>query len=132
MTKLHAAVAVLVAVLLPAYSWRDGSGWLAWSMFSKSQTFRLSLHVADKFGRTQIVNPTELAKFADAETATYLMGSEHFRQSPVGSAFVGNLPGLAGLACRTVSQPARATVTLEIRKTLDDQPVPYTATVNCS
>ena len=132
MTKLHAAVAVLVALVLPAYSRMEGSGSLAWTMFSRSQTFRLSVRVADKAGRTQIVNPTELARFADAETATYLMGSEHFRQSPVGSAFVGNLTGLAELACRTVPEPARATITLEIRKTLNDDPTPYTATVSCS
>jgi hypothetical protein len=132
MTKLHAAVAVLVALLLPAYSWLGGSGSLAWTMFSKSQTFRLSVRALDKTGRTRVVNPSELAKFADAETATYLLGSEHFRQSPVGSAFVGNLPSLAELVCRTAPQPTRATVTLEIRKTLDDAPTPYTATVNCS
>jgi hypothetical protein len=132
MTKLHAAVAVLVALLLPAYSWLGGSGSLAWTMFSRSQTFRLSVRVADKTGRTRIVNPSELAKFADAETASYLLGSEHFRQSPVGSAFVGSLQGLAGLGCRTVPEPASVSVTLEIRKTLDDEPAPYAATVNCS
>jgi hypothetical protein len=132
MTKLHAAVAVLVALLLPAYSWLGGSGSLAWTMFSRSQTFRLSVRVADRTGRTRVVNPTELARLTDLETATYLMGSEHFRQSPVGSAFIKDLPGLAGLACRTEPAPARATVTLEIRNTLDDEPTPYRATVSCS
>lgn len=38
MTRLHTTIAVLFALVLPAYSWLDGSGWLAWTMFAKSET----------------------------------------------------------------------------------------------
>jgi hypothetical protein len=57
MTKLHAVVALVVAIALPAWSWRDGSGWLAWTMFAGSQTYRLGVMVTDSDGGLHVVNP---------------------------------------------------------------------------
>ena len=50
MTRLHAVVAFVVAIALPAWSWSDGSGWLAWTMFSGSQTYRIGVTVMDSDG----------------------------------------------------------------------------------
>ncbi|HEY2408630.1 MAG TPA: hypothetical protein VGI10_21640 [Polyangiaceae bacterium] len=131
MTRLHAAVALIFCCVLPAYSWRDGSGWLAWTMFSKSETYRLTVHVVDRDGRRHLVNPSALSPMADAEAAVYLAGAEHFRQAPISRAFAANLPSLSRLACRTVTGAARATVLLETRHNLDSDANQTSATVSC-
>ncbi len=119
MTRLHFAVALLLGLVLPAYSWINGSGWLAWTMFATSSTYRIGVRVTDDAGVAHVVNPTELARFARGDAATYLSGADHFRHAPVASSLRRNLPGIAHLGCRTV-QNARATwIRLESRVTLD-------------
>src|SRR6478672_6632111 len=113
MTRVHRALAVLVGIVLPGYSWLDGSGWLAWTIFSKSATYRVHLSVADETGGATLINPSALARFAGEQVALYLSGAEHFRQGPMVNAFAANLDGWAKLACRTVPGAARATVTLD-------------------
>jgi hypothetical protein len=132
MTKLHAVVALLVAIVLPAWSWRDGSGWLAWTMFSGSQTYRLGVTVVDSDGGLHIVNPTALASQADADAALYLTGAERYRQAPIGPSFRANLPNLGALACRQVPRAVNATITLEVRNNLDAPAVKDTVRVRCS
>lgn len=119
MTKQHWGVALVVAVLVPAYSWHDGTGWLAWTMFSKSQTYRLSVVVTDQDGERHVVNPTELAKFTSPDTVPYLTGSERFRHAPVGITLRDSLPALGDLACSAVPRGALASIAIEIRRTLD-------------
>jgi len=130
-TRLHLAVAVLVGVVLPAYSWHDGSGWLAWTMFSRSQTYRMRVFVTDAEGLAHVVNPTQLATFADGETATYLSGTDHWRHAPVGEAFRANQASLAVLACRCVPGARMATLALDIRKTTRDVATTSTVQVSC-
>jgi hypothetical protein len=132
MTRLHAVVALLFGVVMPASSWLDGSGWLAWTMFSKSQTYRLTVRVIDLGGARHLVNPTALSRFADNDAAIYLSGAEHFRQAPISRAFAANLPSLGRLACRTVSGSTRATITLETRKNLDAAVQTDSVTVSCT
>ena len=131
MTRLHAALAVLVGLLLPAYSWLDGSGWLAWTMFSKSETYRLRVVVVDSAGQPKLINPSALARFAGEQVALYLSGAEHFRQAPIGNAFTSNLGSLAALACRAVPHAARSTVTLDSRKDLDAATRTISAEASC-
>jgi len=132
MTTQHRVVAALVAVVLPAYSWHDGSGWLAWRMFSKSETYRLTLRVTDVDGRVHVVNPTELARFTSGDTAAYLSGSEHFRHAPVGRLLRENLTVLGALGCRCVARATRSSITLELRKTLDAATEATTSDVSCA
>ena len=132
MTKLHAVVALVVAIALPAWSWRDGSGWLAWTMFAGSQTYRLGVMVTDSDGGLHVVNPTALASQASDDAAIYLTGAERYRQAPIGSSFRSNLPTLGALACHLVPRAASATITLEVRNTLDAPAVKDTVRVSCS
>lgn len=132
MTKQHWVAAFVVAVLLPAYSWRDGTGWLAWTMFSKSQTYKLSVTVTDARGNRHLVNPAELARFTSADTAAYLSGSEHFRHAPVGLTLRDGLPSLGGLACGCVPQAELVSIALEIRRTLDSPIERTTTNVHCA
>jgi hypothetical protein len=119
MTTGHAALAVLVGLVLPAYSWLDGSGWLAWTMFSKSETYRIRITVTDSAGQSRLVNPSALAELAGEQAAPYLSGAEHFRQAPLSNALAANLNGLAKLACRTAPDLARVSAALDSRKNLD-------------
>jgi hypothetical protein len=130
-TRLHFVVAALVCAVLPAYSWLDGSGWLAWTMFSRSETYRMRVLVTDAQGAAHVVNPNQLAAFVDGETATYLSGTDHWRHAPVGEAFRANQASLAALACRCVPGARTATLDLDIRKTTRDAPKTSTVGVRC-
>jgi hypothetical protein len=132
MTRLHATIALILGLVVPAYSWLDGSGWLAWTMFAKSATYRLKLRVTDTAGNVHAVNPTELARFASGDTASYLAGADHFRHAPVGPALRRNQVGLALLACRTVPSARTAWLSLETRANLDAHVVVSQVTAACS
>jgi len=131
MTKTHLAAAAVFGVVLPGYSWLDGSGWLAWTMFSKSETYRLRVVVMDAAEQAHVVNPTALGALVDEQVALYLSGAEHYRQAPIGAALAANLSSLAKVACRLVPRAARSRVSLDIRKNLDALPRTTTEEVSC-
>ena len=131
MSRLHAAVALLLGLILPGYSWLDGSGWLAWTMFSRSATYRVRIRVTDTAGNAHAVNPTELARFAYGDTASYLTGTERFRHAPVGDALRRNQVSLALLGCRTVPNARTSWLALETRASLDAQVVASEVEVAC-
>jgi hypothetical protein len=128
---LHRAFALVAFIVLPAYSWHDGSGWLAWTMFCRSQTYRLRASVTDASGATHLVNPNELTALVDGETAAYLSGSDHWRHAPVGDGLRANLEGLARLACRTVPGGVMATFAIELRRTLETPVATTTVHTQC-
>jgi len=115
----HVVAAVALGVVIPAISWLDGSGSLAWTMFSKSETYRLAVLVFDDEGRRRVINPTELAPFASVDLAAFLSGAESWRHAPVGASLERSVPGLARLACQLSPRPARTRVSLERRVNLD-------------
>jgi hypothetical protein len=96
--RAHVVVGVVVVLLLPLASWLDGSGQLAWTMFSRTGRYRLEL-ISD--GKP--VNPTELAAFAaPGPTSSALAGADHFRHHDVARATLRrHLRDIAGLACKT-------------------------------
>jgi hypothetical protein len=130
-TRLHFAVALFLGLVLPGYSWIDGSGWLAWTMFATSSTYRIAVRVTDGAGVSHVVNPTELARFAQGDAATYLSGADHFRHAPVASTLRRNLHGIAHLGCRTVQDARAAWIRLEARATLDSPVEASEAMVTC-
>ncbi len=131
MTKVHKSLAILAGLALPGYSWLDGSGWLAWTMFSKSETYRLRVVVTDNASQTSLVNPSALAAFASEQVGLYLSGAEHFRQAPVSNAFAANLDGVGKLACRAVPGAVRASVALDSRRNLDAPVRTTSAEITC-
>ena len=60
MTRLHATVAILVCLVVPAAS-RMGAGLFAWTMYSRSAGFRLEVRGRDAGGALTAISPTELA-----------------------------------------------------------------------
>jgi hypothetical protein len=131
MTRLHLTVALLLGFVLPAYSWLDGSGWFAWTMFARSATYRLTVRVRDQEGFLRAINPTSLARFARGDAANYLAGSEHFRHAPAGPSLSRNLASLAGLGCLAVPGARSSSVKLESRATLDAPLVENRTEVAC-
>lgn len=95
--RAHVVVGVIAILLVPLASWFDGSGQLAWTMFSRTGRYRLEL-VAD--GRQ--VNPTEVAAAAaPGPTAWALAGADHFQHQDVARATLRrHLADVAQLACR--------------------------------
>ena len=95
--RLHLAAGVLAILVLPLASWLDGSGQLAWTMFSRTGQYRLELR-ADGVP----VNPSELAAAsAPGGTSIALSGADHFRQHDVARATLRrHLADVARLACR--------------------------------
>jgi hypothetical protein len=117
--RAQMVLGALLCVLLPAASWIDGSGSLAWTMFSKSETYRLHLDVTDPTGQHRVVNPTELGRFASVDLATFLSGSESWRHGPVSAGLARSLGGLAEIACRLPDRPLAVSLRLETRRGLD-------------
>jgi len=115
----HVIAASIFCLVMPAVSWLDGSGSLAWTMFSKSETYRLDVEVFDDAGRRRVINPTELAPFAGRDLAAFLGGAESWRHAPVGTSFQHSITGLAQLACRLSPAPTTTLVRLERRINLD-------------
>ena len=90
-------VGVIVVLLLPAASWLDGSGQLAWTMFSRTGRYRLEL-VSDGTP----LNPTEVAAFAaPGPTSSALAGADHFKHHDVARATLRrHLTDVVSLACK--------------------------------
>lgn len=78
-------------------SWLDGSGQLAWTMFSRTGQYRLVIEVDGK-----PLNPTELAAAAmPGPTAVALAGADRLKHHDVLRATARrHLHEIAGLACR--------------------------------
>lgn len=62
LTRPHLALAVLFCLLVPALSWLDGTGFLAWTMYSGTGTYRLRITAFPPSGAPRLVAPTELAR----------------------------------------------------------------------
>ena len=110
---LHLVVGVAVCILLPAFSYARGEGGFAWTMFSRSDSFRLSVTAVDRAGQLHLLHPVELANGVEPALRTYLRGADRFRTWPVGPTFAARLPELARLGCRN-----RRYASVEV--TLDD------------
>ena len=124
----HALIGVIVVGLVPAASWLDGSGQLAWTMFSRTGQYRLVL-AADGAA----LNPTELAARAAAgSTSIALAGADHWKHHDVMRATLRrHLGEVVRLACRV--RPAREISGRLEERLRSDAPVrTTTVTVQCA
>ena len=117
--RFHLFLVVLVCLLLPGWSWLDGSGWLAWTMFAHSSTYRVRVVGASTRGEPRFVAPTELAARASADLGTFLAGAESWRHAPVGPTLRSHLSEVAALGCGIAPDLRSIDITLEERRTLD-------------
>jgi hypothetical protein len=129
--RTHALAALLFAVVIPAASRLSGEGRLAWTMFSKTETYRIVITGTRASGETQAIAPTALAVLADAPVSVYLAGADHTRAGVAGARIEPHLAELAALACR-LGAYASVAMDLERRPSLD-APVTITrARVRCA
>jgi hypothetical protein len=122
--RAHAIAALLAALLIPAASRLFGSGRLAWTMFSKTATYRLDITGARASGGAQALAPTALAALANGPVTVYLAGADSWRPTAAGPLLRAHLPELAALACRlgpftaiTLELQERASLEAPIRST---------------
>jgi hypothetical protein len=115
-------LAAIACVLVPAWSWRDGSASLAWSMYAHSSSFRLRIRSFDHAGKQRSLAPSALAARAEQDLKTVLAGAEGFRHARQGRLLQRHLPELARLACE-VSGAERVVLTLEDKRDLDSPAV---------
>ena len=115
--RLHAIAAVTVCLLVPGLSWLDGTGSLAWTMYSGSGSSRLRIAAIAADGSRRVIAPTQLAARAGHEMIPYLTGAERWRVAPAG-ALRRRLADIAPLACQLHDATA-IELTLETKRTLD-------------
>lgn len=115
---LHLAAATLACLVLPGYSRAAGTGALAWVMFSRSDSFRLTARAFDRAGVEHILHPIELGQGTSGALRMYLRVADRFATWPVGQTFESRLPELARNGCLAGAY-ASVDVTLERRFTLD-------------
>lgn len=130
MAWLHAIVALVVCLGLPGGSLLQGSGIFAWNMFSKSETYRLSLVATFEDGEREL-DPRILRSIANPAFAAFLPPPRVWRHDPVGLTFRTGLPSIAALGCRVARGARRIEVTLDERADLDAAPRTTHAGVAC-
>jgi hypothetical protein len=128
--KLHLAAAVLVAVVLPGGSLLAGGGVFAWTMFSKSETYRITIEGIGLEGEKRAFDPRSLAPYVHVSIGHFLPAKDRLRHDPVGLTFRTGLQHIADLACR-LSSLHSVEVTLEERQDLDAAPRMTVARARC-
>jgi hypothetical protein len=129
--RLRLVLAVVVAVLVPSASRVFGNGSLAFTMFSRSETYRLRVTTTDARGTARRVAPTAVAAAIGGTPGDILAGTEQWRHGPFGSLLADHLGEVARFACRLGAESARAEVVLERRQTLDAPVELVTASARC-
>ena len=100
-------------LLLPAWSWLEGSATFTWNMYSRAAEFRVDLVTFDSEGRPHPRNPTALAVHAAPGPASLLGGSDHWRPGP-SSILRAHIDDFATYACRE-TQASAVEITLHER-----------------
>ena len=109
----HVVIAVLVGLLIPLSSRMAGTGSLAYTMFSRSETYRLQVVTSDLAGRSSPLAPTAISASIGGSTGDLLAGTEQWRHAPYGALLRRHLSEVAGLACGLRPDAVKATATLE-------------------
>jgi len=131
-SRLHAVIGLVAIVLLPAASWLDGSGQLAWTMFSRTGSFRLHVVAVDGAGRRRVIGPSDLAARASSLGRMRLAGSDHWRFHEVTRVTLRrHVTDLAQLAC-DVTKARSVELTLHDRPDLDTSSRAVTVRRRCA
>jgi hypothetical protein len=110
-------LAVVTCVLLPGMSWLDGSGWLAWTMYAKSEHYRMRFE-AHSAGHSRWISPTLIAAHAAPDVRNALAGAEVWHHGGQGRMLERRMDAVGELAC-SVARADNVVLTLERRRTLD-------------
>lgn len=105
-------------MIVPGLSWLDGTGALAWTMYSSSASYRVRIAVFDASDRQSWFAPGGVAARSGRELGTVLAGADSFRHGPQGVTLRGRLGAIAAHACEA-SGGVRVIVYLDERRNLD-------------
>jgi hypothetical protein len=128
--RWEAAVAALVCVVVPGASWLNGSGFLAWTMFSGSRSYRLEIAGLSADGARRALAPTELTRYVGIEEAPYLAAADTWRMMPCRGLYY-RLAEVGRLACR-LRPVEEVEITLSTKRTLDAPAESRTERVRCA
>jgi hypothetical protein len=107
-----------------------GNGEFAWTMFSKSETYRLALVGVTVQGEKVEIDPRALAPLTNRAVSYFLPEPGRWRHDPVGVTFRTGLPYFASLSCRLGAFRSVEAV-LEERAHLDAPAVPTRIEARC-
>jgi hypothetical protein len=125
----HAIVAAIACVALPGASWIDGTGSLAWTMYSGSSSYRLEITAFSAGGARRALAPTELARRVGLEERPCFAAADTWQMIPCRGLRL-RLAEVGALACKL--RPAEEVeITLFTRRTLDAPPESRSARVRC-
>jgi hypothetical protein len=127
---VHFLAGAIACVVLPAYSYASGEGGLAWTMFSRSDSLRVSLRATDREGREHLLHPAQLGALTEPSLRDALRSADEFRNLHVGPLLRAELPRLALLACR-IGSYASIDLTLEQKANVDAPVHPTRAHARC-
>lgn len=96
--RLHVALTLLVAVIIPLASRLFGDGFFAWTMYSSASEYRIRIEVTDASGRRSVA-PTGLCEGASASVAEILVGAESFRPGSSLAVLEAHADELARFVC---------------------------------
>ena len=117
--RIHAVVGVVLCVLLPGGSYLQGDAIFAWNMFSKSETYRVSVRAVFADGATRDIDPRAIGPRVGGDLATFLPAPGTWRHDPVGLTFRTSLPLLAAFACPLAPGALTVDIALEERAHLN-------------
>ncbi len=130
MRPAHALLAALVCVVLPAASWLDGTGSLAWTMFSGSRSYRLEIVAVAADGSRHALAPTALARYAGTEERPLFAAADTWRMMSYRGIRL-RLAEVAALACK-LGPAEEVEVTLFTRASLDAPEVTRVERARCA
>jgi len=117
--RTHLVLGIVLCLILPALSWWRGTGAFAFTMFSRSGSYRLRIVTTDAAGDEHRISPTAVAARTGGSVGDLLAGSEDWRFAPFGPLLRRRLGQLAMLSCAARPGSKRARVVLQERRTLD-------------
>jgi hypothetical protein len=100
MVRVHAALGLVLLVLVPLASILFDSGVFAWTMYAGAGEYRIDIRITDARGTTHTVAPTGLAEHSSRGGAAVLVGADQFRRGPSLAVLRAHLGELATFACR--------------------------------
>ncbi|MBK6694763.1 MAG: hypothetical protein IPG50_21515 [Myxococcales bacterium] len=110
--RLHGIVLFFVAFAIPAASYLDGSGRLAYSMFADIAESRIEIRGEDAAERAFPIAATKVATALTGAARTAMVGADHFHTGPVHRMMRMHLDDLAGAAC--LVEPTARFVTVRL------------------
>jgi hypothetical protein len=115
-------VVAILLVLLPVLV-SLGGGNASYTMYARSEWFRLDIIGRDSAGARHAIAPSALARRAPKSAVPFFSGADHFRRTYGVSALEARIDDVARLACDVDERrPANVDVTLFVRQG-DDGPV---------